>query len=132
MNRIIEFRGKPVDKFGRADWLYGDLIQNKSYNLKKGFCLIRDQKTGEEYEVVPETIGQYINKWDVKDRDAYEGDIVKFSGYGHEEGTIGIIKYDEVDMSFHITNCVDRDINEHFSGVCEIIGNIHDNPDLIK
>ena len=120
MNREIEFRGK--NRYGA--WIYGDLIQ------KDAATLIMERGKGLA-TVDKDSVGQYLNRKDKHGKKAYEGDIVKYGGCGHEEGTTGVIEYKTEYMTFDVANCFDIDIVENFETACEIIGNAYDNPDLV-
>lgn len=116
--REILFRGK-VD--GR--WIYGDL---KQYKDTVGIFR-RDYGYTFPYIVIPETVGQYTGLADKNGVKIFEGDIVKRDGVNYE------IKYFEKYTRFAGT----RDkagigmIWWFNFNICEVIGNIHDNPDLI-
>lgn len=75
MYRNILFRGKAMRtqryiSLKKGEWIYGSLIQ-----LKDGRCYIHTEKWGKDYQVMPETIGQYIGIDDVKGNKIFEGDI---------------------------------------------------------
>jgi uncharacterized phage protein (TIGR01671 family) len=97
------------------------------------------------------TIGQYTGLRDKYGKEIYEGDIVKnkeIGGYGMVY--IGIVRYYDKDCRFGIdtttTNkftkrllftdgecsCNDGHCTITYTNEYEVIGNIHDNPELIK
>lgn len=92
-------------------------------------------------EVIPETVGQYTGLQDKNGKRVFEGDIVQF-----EDDTPGQYEYhDDIFMNvgaveynngrFYFTNRVsvemDDIIYENIAD-CTVIGNIHDNPELLE
>lgn len=116
--REICFRGySPTMK----TWLYGDLSQGYFDHDVQIACRADNSR----FRVVPESVGQYTGLKDARNREIYEGDIVKC----HRNGVI-----DEVHMSnggfapFSITGWeCEYPPEEH-----EIIGNVFENPELLK
>ena len=127
MDREIKFRGKRIDN---GEWVYGDLI----HYFKEEVGIIPQN---EYYEQVhPETIGQYTG---LKDRDGkkiYENDIVRVSaiGYRTESGVYDIYSIRFAWGSFYLydLNSGFDDLLQDVSDECEIIGNIHEHPELLK
>ena len=99
----------------------------------------------------PNTLGQYTGLKDKNGKEIYEGDIVKnkeVGGYGMVY--IGVVKYYEEDCRFGIdltaTNkftkrCLftvgkcsfnDGHCTIEYYNEYEVLGNIHDNPELLK
>ena len=115
--REILFRSKRTDN---GEWVYGDLM-HKHYNFDtKATKVIHNNIMN--YKVIPETVGQYTGLTDKNGKKIFEGDIVAMgtgrayevkynNGSFYMDGTAILIKY------------VDR---------FEVIGNIHDNPELLK
>ena len=154
MEREIKFRGKRVDK---EEFAFGDLLTGMGYKKGRFFVLPHlsyypsDCHSVDGYEVIPETIGQYIGLKDQNGKEIYEGDIVKnkeVGGYGMVY--IGVVKYYEEDCRFGIdltaTNkftkrCLftvgkcsfnDGHCTIEYYNEYEVLGNIHDNPELLK
>ena len=139
MNREIKFRGKIIGK--ESDWWYGFYFKRntKYYILDPARDCFRDV-----LEVFPETVGQFIGLCDEKDKEVYEGDIIQQVNFNGEQYTavyevvycadafcLKMIKGNEKAMEIkglhsfgHIEN------NKLRKGV--VIGNIHDNPELLK
>lgn len=121
--RPIKFRAKTK---ANGHWVCGSIVDYGNGNFT-----IRGH--GETW-VVPETIGQFTGLYDKNGTEIYEGDIVVYGkhcrsivefkhgmfGYDTEFGFIGY--GGNVNFTF---NPEDRS-NRH-----EVIGNIHDNPELV-
>ncbi len=79
-------------------------------------------------EVIPETVGQCTGLKDKNGKLIFEGDICEYGD------SVGIIGYCESDAMFTFT--YDENIQTDFSCIwgknLEIIGNIHDNPELLE
>lgn len=131
--REILFRGKRVDN---GEWVIGDGIHfPKSVNYK-GTCWIdgRREKANDWSHVVPETVGQYTGLKDKNGKRIFEGDIVSCWSEGvHAKGTVQQRK----DGMWIIYPAWQKNImwglcpNEYGHTSVEVIGNIHDNPELI-
>lgn len=117
--REIIFRGKDV----YGNWLYGDLI-NLTDNIKQ---ICDHRNLAHAHGVNPETVGQYTGLTDRKGNRIYEGDIVKWDGT-----EISQIRYcDGVYRLCNAEGYYGVSVHNHYSYV-EVIGNIHDNPELLK
>lgn len=126
MNREIEFRGK---RFDNGQWAYGNLIIDDSGNSE-----IIDYENNREirYDVRGETIGQFTGKYDKNQRNVYEGDIVLQQGYnGRKEKMVVRFEYGAFIVGYHSGSST-RKKPMLISDKCEVIGNIHDNPELLQ
>lgn len=149
MTRTIKFRGK-VKHDGR--WVYGSLLVygDGEHNI---FVPRQHNYKLDSWNIFPETVGQSTGLKDAKGNEIYEGDIVKsYVVYVTEDEEsiefwrVGEIRY--VAGGFALTNCTNYDDldmvyksdvqpspktkNSFPAYRSEVIGNIHDNPELIN
>lgn len=130
--REILFRGKQEDN---NEWIYGGALhQTDCYGDKvdKWFIIdgthTNDYDIGEPIRVIPETIGQYTGLTDKNGKKIFEGDIVH--GYWN---TKFLIFFDLCCLQFRakLSDGTEKDIDYYGdSKNLEVIGNIHDNPEL--
>ena len=127
--REILFRGKRIDN---GEWVEGLYTEN-CISHASGCAIIEDYF--EKYDVKRDTVGQYIGLNDRNGNRIFEGDLLqRYSDYfGRLIGTPCLVKYDEFNCS-----CCDGIYGWMFRGgdirsykEYEIVGNIHDNPELI-
>lgn len=132
MNREIIFRGKSSDN---DEWVQGHL--HKKRNPFKEYFYIDTLKIGKigEYNTIecvtemvePETIGQYIGINDKNGIKIFEGDIIN-----GKDGTIILIKYTNTGF-YPYRNQSGFSKITNWKNVLdgEVIGNIHDNKELL-
>jgi len=130
--REILFRGKTKND----GWKYGGYI-SPSYNDYETYIQGKEMRDGEFfsleciYEVIPDTVGQYTGLKDKNGTKIFEGDIIRVcdnnNGYlkvefknQYEGGWI--LTYKEQYLS----------LGARLPQEIEIIGNVHDNPDLLE
>jgi len=145
--REILFRGKRVDN---GEWIYGDLTQVR-YNIHdqnddryglENQCMIGSCEV-DEYamtgydtaSVIPETVGQYTGLVDKNGRKIYEGDIVRVEDEDGDtefsDGGVGVVSFD--DGLWYISGEVNNGLNNlNRCYYISVIGNIHDNPELLE
>lgn len=131
--REILFRGRRI--WGNKKWVEGDLLH--------GYCdhvSITKRLMGiETWQVEPETVGQYTGLTDKNGTKIFEGDIVRYEL--HEIKNTAVIKYgapkeesacygwylddNNGNAAFLFCKNFIKDYN------CQVIGNIHDNPELM-
>lgn len=125
MQREILFRGKRVDT---GDWFYGNLF-DKDNSGRTHICTIKKGCL----DIDPETVGQFTGMTDKNGTKIFEGDIVR-----HIDTTCHVVEVVNSEVYFD-TKMLEfgfRYSNElfhcQFNNEFEVIGNIHDNKDLIK
>lgn len=126
--REILFRGKRVDN---KEWVYGFYSNTKSDYGR--FYYIHDENSF--FRVDPSTVGQYTGLTDKNGNKIFEGDVLQDKsiipslmevvydrgGFVVGYGKSGLPVYEEFQRYvYSIENCK------------EVIGNIHDNPELMK
>jgi len=138
--RDIKFRGKRIDGKG---WVYGYLVENENdiyrafivtsarWDIDENGCT--DLLETELYEVIPETIGQYTGLHDKNDKKIYEGDISKVKGFNYPQKVV----FEDKSCCFSIISSESDDVyygiyEDKGKRPCEIIGNIYDNPELLR
>lgn len=82
-------------------------------------------------EVDVKTIGQHIGLTDKTGAKIFEGDIVSGPDFDDEDG-FGVVLYDEQTARFVIEgNHLTVDFDSYYGSDVEVIGNVHDDPELI-
>lgn len=131
MNRTIKFRGKRIDN---GEWVYGYLADEDYINDIDSIDL-------SSIEVDRDTVGQFTGLFDKNGKEIYEGDIISVNGKYPK-----LVKYINDYACFCLANIEDLD-EEMDTGYwhqvspgwwnsskreIQVIGNIYDNPELIK
>lgn len=130
--REVLFRGKTE----RGEWVYGNYC-GAEYLTSEGIehLIIEVPRSGRSAKVLPETVGQYTGLTDKNGKKIFEGDIVagavhwlermKNGFVAFKDGSFGLIWYRGEVAQFN-----------PFTSMCnveyEVIGNIHDNPELLN
>lgn len=129
--REILFRGKDIIT---DEWLYGGIVHHADdYYIID--CTAADMSYPEPEKVMPETVGQYTGLTDKNGKKIFEGDIVKCISRFDAKDMVVIFEAAE----FHLVDCQRyKNYTEccgyrHFGTLeTEVIGNIHDNPELVE
>lgn len=140
--REILFRGKRKDN---GEWIEGGIyVEGKKCFVTRSIRYIpdtRDWDTVEYYEkhpvykmdtveVVPETVGQFVETKDKNKKRIFEGDILRKTNEGRHPEIFTACIYSD----FPEKEEVYYSPFEHFTESCEyeIIGNKYDNPELLE
>lgn len=146
--REILFRGKRIVN---GEWVEGFLVKKadplpgwtSSFILVQEFdrsCIDGRQTILKPemswYKVAPETVGQFTGLTDKNGKKIFEGDILSTeNGTFSNTGMGHILLYKGMWTSFYGQDALGRDCFDELHTVCserEVVGNIHDNPELIK
>jgi len=142
--REIKFRGKRIDN---NEWIYGSLVIEEG-----GHYRIIVKCRG--YTVKPETVGQYIGLKDEYEKKVYDGDILASRGRGEFYNLRFIVNFgnsahfpkDKEHQAYYLEAANEKTKMQIENGMrndiyfwlysseteCRVVGNIHDNPELIK
>lgn len=137
MDDIIKFRGQEM---GSNRWLYGDLIQRRGYwpSIFFPYWDENDKTQYSEIAVKENTVGQFIGFLDTHKKEIYQGDILRSV---MDPDILMVVVRDKNEASFkakQITEFTDLDMGCHITQDWldqfpkEIIGNIYENPELLK
>ncbi|MEZ3452759.1 MAG: YopX family protein [Oscillospiraceae bacterium] len=133
-NREILFRGKRLDN---GQWTYGGICQTEQWTCiivakdfegslyESPYCDVED------FDVVPETVGQYTGLIDRNGKRIFEGDIIKGKekatyAVGYSDATAGF--YAKATSPQKMLPCMTIGTMKYYA----VIGNIHDNPELLS
>lgn len=135
MIRPIKFRG--WDGYNK-EWIYGSLRSyrdmwfsisyiNPHYDPESDDGLLHGYIS--EWKVDPTSVGQYTGFTDKNGREVYEGDIVT-----DEFGTVGVVEWQAGAFVVNVPDVHIFKIAECFDNSYQmwIIGNMHDNPEILK
>ena len=125
MRKII-FRGK---RKANADWVHGDLSFHRDGRIYIR-CWDRSEfsPTYNAYEVDPKTVGQFAGLTDKNGKKIFEGDIIQ---HGKRKGIIFYYGNFGMFMISWIPNGGANIFMNVLHTEVEVIGNIHDNPELL-
>ena len=119
--REIKFRAQDI---ASNKWLYGDLRHHKD-----DVCIF-EQGGNKGEQVKRETVGQFTSLYDKFGKPIYEGDILRAG----EEKTLLEVRFVRGVFAFLWNGDLDDEFpcNAPTQEWADVIGNIHDNPKLIR
>ncbi len=124
----ILFKGKDILS---EKWLYG-LIAGRVMQRDGREMINLHHKTGVQ-PVWMDTVGQYVGREDSEGKCIFKDDIVIADNLGGgDEQQLVVYSYDGVFAIDYKTGDGDYQAVAWFDGTLNIIGNIHDNPELLK
>ena len=129
MNHEILFRGKRLDN---DEWVYGVPVSDSS---KTCIISMNDSDELKSVQVIPETVGQFTGFYDRKGNGICVDDIILYRNYHNIHNNM-ILQVKWIGYFGMFTAESDRPIKvvqlSNINRKVEIIGNIHDNPELLQ
>ena len=133
MNNRYIFRGKREDN---GEWIYGNFCCGNERQTLHDSIFVYDCETQsfDNYDIIPETVGQCIGLEDKNGKWIFEGDVVKACDETYDNG------FEEVKGKVFF-NCGSFDIDDDVGYIplyaygtenVEVIGNIHDDKNLLE
>lgn len=135
--REILFRGKRIDN---GEWITGHLLRYEDGRARINpshtdiFCYEADRSTIQTvaYEVDPETVGQFTGRADDNNgKKIFEGDVIKEVDAEGIFCDCGVVCWNDLFSAWHLGKMTTLFGSPHVARY-EVIGNIHDNPELLE
>lgn len=141
--REISYRARRTDN---GEWVEGNLVWIKNCNNEPYQCFIISHlaymeygEFDDTYQVLPETVGQHTGRNVGADK-LFEGDIIEWvedydDNWGDSKSYIGrsIVIWDNDNSCWAVkTDTYIQFFNDFSWDRCYVIGNIHDNPELLE
>lgn len=141
--REIKFRGRSIDTNVGDKWVYGGVLTTvygeknsraDIVNFDKDYLSFRNIRINEN------TLGQYTGIDDSNGKEVYEDDILRVFNTKTRQHEIGIVKMSNLgvwsilidNLKVPIFEFIDNKLSiVHDTSRIEVIGNIHDNKDLL-
>ena len=132
--REILFRGKRVDN---GEWIQGDIVQLPVHGVVR---IVEQEPSYKDAEVDSDTVGQYTGLTDKNGKKIFEGDIIHleysqvfFGGEYFGEYTAEVSYKEGCFITDGINNGdeIETPLSGFDNDEVEIIGNIHDSPELL-
>lgn len=133
MQREIKFRGQRVNT---KEWVYGYYVVNddkESFIITEFYswetiCSDCAMPQFDSYQVIPETVGEYIGLPDKNGKEIYEGDIIHIG----DKNIPYIVEWHDNGFMGKAVRASDRIGLTYWNDRIEVIGNIYEKQQLLK
>ncbi len=122
----IKFRA--IVTGNKPSWIHGYYVESYGNSfIVTGFN--KDNSEHYFHEVIPESVGQFVGLLDKNGKEIYEGDIIKV---GYDEKYTLFVKWsrDHYELSNNEVDVIS--MQGPSTDAMRVIGNIHENPELLK
>lgn len=132
MNRTIKFRGKCKSD---GQWLYGYYLVNRGLHYIVQDGIQSPFATPEDFEIDPDTLGQFTGASDIQGNEIYEGDIIEVPT--DKECSRELVSFNKRVSAFMLSNGKVKGFTSFLDEAWvkifkfRVVGNIYDNPKLI-
>ena len=126
---VNAFSGKPIPSM----WVCGGIFPQNGNGDRA--IIYQQEPEFDKFSVYADTVGQYIGRNDIDDKRIFEGDIVNaFTKYSptHSGTETGVIFWDGERCGFRLRNRLGNVFDINMFDDLKIIGNIYDNPEILK
>lgn len=123
--REILFRGKRLDNGEWVEGFYACVLDSHYIITGRFDSLTNGIINSEAYKVNFETVGRFTGLTDKNDVKIFEGDIVRYGQLGEVEYNSGSAQF-----TLNFTNGTYDGFDKIPFCCCEVVGNIHDNPEF--
>lgn len=126
----VSLDGTPVD----SNWVYGGVAQ---FNEERAI-IYQTEPEFHKFAVYTETLGQFTGLTDKNGKKIFEGDIVRRFNSKEQEVMRYAVKWNTDCCMFVLMSEYtylgeyDSDFTVFYGEDLEVVGNIHDNPELLK
>jgi hypothetical protein len=125
MNLEIKFRAKSIHS---NEWVYGNFIHSKRFEGCTNKYRIHDKDSGMESDINPETVGLFSGIIDRDKIEIYNGDIFKLGA----ERQLFEVRFEHGCFLAFRKDTQYGLIGELKMMFIKVVGNIYDNPELLK
>lgn len=129
--REVLFRGKVSDN---GNWIEGSLIVGRDLESGEFIYIVSPLSAyyTEAKKVIPESVSEFTGLTDKNGKKIFEGDVVRFSyNENDKDPKFYSIEWKSDRACFGYGETADKML-EVDALHCEVIGKIHDNPELLK